>query len=76
MFPQAADIVFKDVVNYIDQHFRTIAYRNSRGIAGMSMGANGALKIAMLYPEVFGAVYAATPATMNWSRGKVFDGLV
>ena len=64
-----ADYIAKDVVSYIDQHFRTIANRNSRGIAGMSMGANGALKIAMLYPEVFGAVYAATPATLNWSDG-------
>jgi S-formylglutathione hydrolase FrmB len=64
-----ADYIVKDVVNYVDQHYRTIAKKESRGIAGMSMGANGALKICMLYPEIFNAVYGATPATLNWSDG-------
>jgi len=64
-----ADYIAKDVVHYVDQHYRTITTREARGIAGMSMGANGALKICMLYPEVFSVVYGATPATLNWSDG-------
>lgn len=64
-----ADYIAKDVVNYIDKHFRTIPNKNSRGIAGVSMGGNGALKMSMLFPHVFSSVYAATPATLNWSDG-------
>ncbi len=64
-----ADFIAKDVVNYIDKHYRTIADKDSRGIAGVSMGGNGALKMGMLFPDVFSAVYATTPATLNWSDG-------
>jgi enterochelin esterase-like enzyme len=53
-----ADFIGKDVVAFADKNFRTIAKRSSRGLAGHSMGGNGALKIAMLFPEVFNAVYA------------------
>ena len=64
-----SDFIAKDVVNYIDKNFRTIANKNSRGICGASMGGNGALKMAMLFPDVFSCVYANTPATLNWSDG-------
>ena len=63
------DYIAKDVVGYVDKHFRTIPDKDSRGIAGASMGGNGALKMGMLFPDVFSAVYAATPATLNWSDG-------
>lgn len=62
-----ADYIAKDVVNYIDKRYRTIANRNSRGLSGHSMGGNGALKLGMLYPDVFGAVYALSPAVMGWA---------
>ncbi len=64
-----ADYIAKDVVDYVDKHFRTIPNKGSRGIAGASMGGNGALKMGMLYPDVFNCVYANTPATLNWSDG-------
>ena len=65
-----ADFIGKDVVNFIDHNFKTIPNRNSRGIAGISMGGHGALKLSMLYPDVFGAVYAMSPAVLNWSDGN------
>jgi len=61
-----ADYIGKDVVKYIDKRYRTIANRNSRGLCGHSMGGNGALKIGMLYPDIFGAVYALSPANLGW----------
>ncbi len=64
-----ADYIGKDVVQYIDEHYRTIANHNSRGIAGISMGGNGALKTGMLFPDVFSSVYAASAATLDWSGG-------
>lgn len=62
-----ADYIASDVVNYIDENYRTIQDRNSRGICGHSMGGNGALKISMLYPDIFGSVYALSPSVLGWS---------
>ncbi|MBM3241434.1 hypothetical protein FJZ31_34570 [Candidatus Poribacteria bacterium] len=50
--------ITKDLVNYIDANYRTIAERNSRGITGGSMGGYGAMHLALKYPEIFGAVVA------------------
>ncbi|HSF52292.1 MAG TPA: alpha/beta hydrolase-fold protein [Algoriphagus sp.] len=61
-----ADYIAKDVVQYMDSNFRTIADRNSRGLCGHSMGGNGALKLGMQYADTFSAVYALSPAVLNW----------
>jgi len=50
--------VADDLVTYIDSHYRTVADRGSRGLAGHSMGGYGTLRIAMKRPGVFGALYA------------------
>ncbi len=63
-----ADYIALDVVKYIDENYRTIKNRNSRIISGHSMGGNGALKIAMLFPSVFGSVYALSPSILYWSE--------
>jgi S-formylglutathione hydrolase FrmB len=47
-----------DLVDYIDAHYRTLARRESRGLAGHSMGGYGTFRIAMKRPDVFGAMYA------------------
>lgn len=47
--------VGKEVVQYIDQNYRTIAQRNSRAITGLSMGGHGALYLALEFPDIFGA---------------------
>lgn len=60
-----ADFTAKDVVKYIDGHFRTIQVKDSRGISGHSMGGHGALKMGMLFPEVFSSVYALSPGLLD-----------
>jgi S-formylglutathione hydrolase len=50
--------VARDLVAYVDHHYRTLATRDSRGLTGHSMGGYGTLRIAMKYPDVFSAVYA------------------
>ncbi len=57
-----------DLVAYIDAHYRTIAKRESRGIAGHSMGGYGTVRIAMRHPDVFSAFYAMSPCCMS-ARG-------
>jgi S-formylglutathione hydrolase len=49
--------VAEDLVGYIDEHYRTIASRISRGLGGHSMGGYGALRIGMKRPDVFSSLY-------------------
>jgi S-formylglutathione hydrolase FrmB len=55
----------QEVVGYIDSHYRTIPDAGSRGISGHSMGGYGALNLAMLHPDIFGAVYSISPGLFN-----------
>lgn len=53
-----------DLVAYIDAHYRTLANRNSRGLAGHSMGGYGATRIGMKRADVFGSVYIMSPCCL------------
>lgn len=59
------DHIVKDVVGYVDAHFRTLPQAESRGITGHSMGGFGALNIAMHHPDVFSAVYSMSPGLFD-----------
>ncbi|HLL43165.1 MAG TPA: alpha/beta fold hydrolase, partial [Segetibacter sp.] len=63
-----SDFEAKELVAYVDKNFKTITNRNSRGIGGHSMGGYGALKIAMLYPDVFSCVYALSPGLLAFVK--------
>jgi len=63
-----SDFTGIDLVSFIDKKYRTIPEWESRGIAGHSMGGQGAIKIAMLFPDVFSSVYALSPATLGISK--------
>ena len=64
-----ADFTARDLVSYIDKNYRTIPSRESRGIAGHSMGGSGSIKIGMLFPDVFSIVYALSPAVLGLVKG-------
>ena len=49
--------VAEDLVGYVDKNYRTLAARESRGLAGHSMGGYGTLRIGMKRPDVFVAMY-------------------
>jgi len=57
--------IARDVVSYIDAHYRTIPNRLSRGLVGHSMGGYGASRIGMKYPDVFGSLYIMSPCCMS-----------
>ncbi len=68
------DYVTNEVVNYIDNNYRTIKSSDSRGICGHSMGGFGAINIALKHPEIFGSVYAASPGIFsNDNFAEVLD---
>lgn len=55
------DFTVKELVPFIDSKFRTIKNRESRALIGDLMGGRGALKLAMVNPDVFSVVYALHP---------------
>lgn len=75
--------IVKELIPEIDKKFRTIADRDHRAIAGLSMGGYGAVKFGMKYPEMFslvgsfsGALGAASFNEKNAGAiGKGIDGI-
>ena len=57
--------VARDLVAYVDAHYRTLARRESRGLVGHSMGGYGAARIGMRHADVFGAVYMMSPCCLS-----------
>jgi len=57
--------VAKDLVAYIDKHYRTLPTRESRGLVGHSMGGYGASRIGMRHADVFGALYMMSPCCLS-----------
>lgn len=55
------DFTTEELVPFIDSQFRTLPQRESRGVAGDMIGGYGALKFALLYPDLFSVVYALHP---------------
>lgn len=47
--------IVDDLVKWTDGHYRTLATREGRAIAGLSMGGFGALELAMRFPDRFAA---------------------
>jgi S-formylglutathione hydrolase FrmB len=60
--------VARDLVAYIDAHYRTIPTRISRGLVGHSMGGYGASRIGMKHADVFGALYIMSPCCLSTRR--------
>jgi S-formylglutathione hydrolase FrmB len=52
----------KEVVPWVDSHFRTLRSRSERAIVGISQGGFGSLSYAARHPELFGAAAAFSGA--------------
>lgn len=48
-------MIVKELVPRIDREYRTVANRENRVLAGFSMGGGGAVRLALKYPDLFGA---------------------
>lgn len=55
-------VIIKELIPYIDGHYRTDTTRENRALSGFSMGGNMAFYYAVKHPELFGTVtaYAGT----------------
>ena len=65
--------ISRDLVAYVDGHYRTLAARESRGLAGHSMGGYGTSRIGMKHPDVFGAIYMMSPCCLSARQGGQFN---
>jgi S-formylglutathione hydrolase FrmB len=79
-FGAAQSAFLDDLVPFVDRTWRTAARRENRAVAGLSMGGWGAVRFAMLRPDLFvaaasmsGAIVtegrAATPAWAGYFTG-------
>jgi S-formylglutathione hydrolase len=59
------DFVVKELVAYMDQHYRTLARPESRGLAGHSMGGYGTLRLGMKHADVFSSIYALSACCLT-----------
>jgi enterochelin esterase-like enzyme len=57
--------IARDLVAYIDAHYRTLPNRMSRGLVGHSMGGYGATRIGMKHSDVFGSLYIMSPCCLS-----------
>ena len=60
--PRWADYVVNDVVSQVDRDYRTVVAPQARAIGGLSMGGEGALRLALSNPQVFGIAAAHSPS--------------
>ncbi len=66
------NFIARDLVTYIDAHYRTLAARESRGLVGHSMGGYGASRIGMKHADVFGSLYIMSPCCLSARAAGAF----
>jgi S-formylglutathione hydrolase FrmB len=54
-WPKYDEYIARELVAHVDSTYRTLASREHRAIAGLSMGGYGAITLALRYPDVFAA---------------------
>jgi putative tributyrin esterase len=54
-WPHYDEYIARDLVQFIDRRYRSMADRRRRGVGGLSMGGYGAITLAVNYPDVFSA---------------------
>ncbi|MDE6511272.1 MAG: esterase, partial [Muribaculaceae bacterium] len=68
---------FPDVVKYVDTNYRTIADKQHRAIAGLSMGGFHSLHISKEYPDMFDYVglFSAAILPHDGTTSPIYDNL-
>jgi S-formylglutathione hydrolase FrmB len=65
--------IARDLVGFVDATFPTIAARQGRALAGLSMGGYGALKLALKNPDLFCAAHSFSGAVDMATRSQEDD---
>jgi S-formylglutathione hydrolase FrmB len=72
--PRWSEYVVQEVVAEVDRRYRTLNEASARAIGGLSMGADGALQLALNNPEVFSVVGAHSPVLKPFGAAPEFFG--
>lgn len=59
-----ANYISKDLVDFVDARYRTLARTESRAVTGHSMGGYGAIHLGMTRPDLFSVVWAMSPCCL------------
>ena len=59
------NFIARDVVAYMDAHYRTFPQRRAAVWSGHSMGGYGATRIGMKHADVFGSLYIMSPCCLS-----------
>ncbi|HEX3558305.1 MAG TPA: alpha/beta hydrolase family protein [Pyrinomonadaceae bacterium] len=70
--------IVQELIPDVDRRFRTIAAREGRAVAGLSMGGYGSLKFGLKYPDLFAfaASMSGALAAPSWPPGDPTPGWV
>lgn len=68
---QWEDYLIDDLIPYVDSHYRTIADRSARAVAGLSMGGYGALLLGFKHYDKFAAA-ASMSGALEGAEGTFF----
>jgi S-formylglutathione hydrolase FrmB len=65
--------IVQELIPEIDKNFRTVADRNHRAIAGLSMGGYGSIKFGLKYPQMFALVgsFSGALGAASWTEKEV-----
>lgn len=73
-FTEFGQILISELIPYIDKNFRTIADRDHRAFAGLSMGGAQAFRLGLGHLDTFAWLGAFSAAVANLDFGKDYDG--
>lgn len=71
--PSFEESLVKDVIPYIEQNYRTLTDKNSRAIAGLSMGGMHTQNITNANPDLFGYIGVMSMGLMRNPRDGNFN---
>jgi len=70
-----SDFFIREFIPFVENHFRSLKDRRSRGVTGLSMGGYGALRFAFSRPELFRSVSAQSPALITETPHEIDEDL-
>jgi enterochelin esterase family protein len=69
MAQRFTDELLKDIVPYVEKHYRTLKGAENRAIAGLSMGGGQTLRVLLTHPDEFGYVGLWSAAAFRGNPG-------
>ena len=67
------DFFFEEFIPHIDKKFKSLATKDGRAVAGLSMGGGGSVVYAQRHPEIFAACYSTSGLLDHRYRPSIPD---